>query len=420
MSNLVKIGAVRVRATGSSTFGKRSAGRRVAWHKAYVQQRDTLPVVLTVVGTMKAGKSACINAIIGREILPSRNRPMTAIPTLVRHKVGVKVPVLLFPETTPVQQLVDKLRRAIDRSSAIRIQRIESDAELVRVANKILRGFTVKPCYRGDAAVLSFLRTLNDLARLADIYQIAFPFEQYTALDQFPLIEVEFANLDSRDDLGESLNLALLDTPGFNESRDTPHLRTLFQERLQHADAVLVVLDYTQLKSEAEAELISELKEISCHAEGRMFALVNKFDREDANSDNAEATVHYVAQKLLHDVVPATRIFPVSAQHAYLAQRARLAIKHGARKNGGLAWKDGRVPDWRDDFGKLVFGRRYGPSLNDSESVNDGIAQLWDASRFVAPLCDIIHFSRLRAMELARRAFLEQLHLLSEQLDDSD
>ena len=37
-----------------------------------------LEMVLAIVGTMKAGKSTTINAIVGTEVLPNRNRPMTA------------------------------------------------------------------------------------------------------------------------------------------------------------------------------------------------------------------------------------------------------------------------------------------------------------------------------------------------------
>lgn len=44
--------------------------------------------MLAVVGTMKAGKSTTINAIVGQEILPNRNRPMTSVPTLIRHVPG--------------------------------------------------------------------------------------------------------------------------------------------------------------------------------------------------------------------------------------------------------------------------------------------------------------------------------------------
>lgn len=55
-----------------------------------------LEMVLAIVGTMKAGKSTTINAIVGTEVLPNRNRPMTALPTLIRHTCGKKIPYCIF------------------------------------------------------------------------------------------------------------------------------------------------------------------------------------------------------------------------------------------------------------------------------------------------------------------------------------
>ena len=54
-------------------------------------------IVIAVVGTMKAGKSTIINAIVGSEVLPVRNLPMTTLPTLLRHVPGKKEPELSFP-----------------------------------------------------------------------------------------------------------------------------------------------------------------------------------------------------------------------------------------------------------------------------------------------------------------------------------
>lgn len=53
-----------------------------------ITKLQNFDVVLAVVGTMKAGKSTTINAIVGREILPNRNRPMTALPTLICHNLA--------------------------------------------------------------------------------------------------------------------------------------------------------------------------------------------------------------------------------------------------------------------------------------------------------------------------------------------
>ena len=61
-----------------------------------IEKLKNFDVVLSVVGTMKAGKSTTINAIVGREILPNRNRPMTALPTRIIHTPGQKQPVAAF------------------------------------------------------------------------------------------------------------------------------------------------------------------------------------------------------------------------------------------------------------------------------------------------------------------------------------
>lgn len=55
-----------------------------------------LEMVLAIVGTMKAGKSTTINAIVGTEVLPNRNRPMTALPTLIRHTPPERSGVVFF------------------------------------------------------------------------------------------------------------------------------------------------------------------------------------------------------------------------------------------------------------------------------------------------------------------------------------
>ncbi len=71
-----------------------------------------LEMVLAIVGTMKAGKSTTINAIVGTEVLPNRNRPMTALPTLIRHTPGQKEPVLHFSHVAPIDCLIQNYNSA--------------------------------------------------------------------------------------------------------------------------------------------------------------------------------------------------------------------------------------------------------------------------------------------------------------------
>lgn len=69
-------------------FARHKAEKRVEELEGERLKIARKEIVLAVVGTMKAGKSTTINAIVGKEILPNRNRPMTSIPTLIRHVPG--------------------------------------------------------------------------------------------------------------------------------------------------------------------------------------------------------------------------------------------------------------------------------------------------------------------------------------------
>jgi len=53
--------------------------------KNELQKLKNLEYVIAIMGTMKSGKSMTINAIVGQEILPSREFPMTTLPTLITH-----------------------------------------------------------------------------------------------------------------------------------------------------------------------------------------------------------------------------------------------------------------------------------------------------------------------------------------------
>ena len=74
---------------------------------------ENFEVVLAVVGTMKAGKSTTINAIVGKEILPNRNRPMTSLPTLIAHKKDQKEPVISC-DVNEINKYIARLKKILD------------------------------------------------------------------------------------------------------------------------------------------------------------------------------------------------------------------------------------------------------------------------------------------------------------------
>ena len=96
---------------------------------------ENFEVVLAVVGTMKAGKSTTINAIVGREVLPNRNRPMTSLPTLIAHRKGQIEPVLTF-DTKKINQYFVKLNKT-DLDKYAKHKNIASYPEIVAFIAKI-------------------------------------------------------------------------------------------------------------------------------------------------------------------------------------------------------------------------------------------------------------------------------------------
>lgn len=373
---------------------------------------DKLDMVLAVVGTMKAGKSTCINAIVGREILPNRNRPMTALPTIIRHVPGMVTPVLHFTEEQqkPIQKLLQVLRKKLNNVDIEGLSKIAGDKDLSALAEEIRAEFKLETRYEGEEGIFNFLKSLNDLVRISFELKTEFPFKSYTSVADFPSIDVEFFHLkqtDSRNQLGR---FALLDTPGFNEAGQSQYLEAMLQEQLSKATAVLAVLDYTQLKSQAEQKLRDELLAIAEYSGDRMFALVNKFDARNANSDDENQTRQYVAKNLLDQVFRKNaniekRIFPVAGQLAFLVKRAELTLD----TQSNLGWTEGQPESWIDTFGEKAFGTRYRKLINDRKEVLVACEELWEASLFNEPLVHAIKYSHDNAAQMAIQAATDKL-----------
>lgn len=345
---------------------------------------ENLEMVLAVVGTMKAGKSTSINAIVGAEVLPNRNRPMTALPTLIRHTPGILVPRLKFEKIQPLNDLLKSLYPAVRQACADIRKELENDADMRQLLEQIEQGKPFATQHVGEEAIFEFLKGLNDLVRLcfklnSGDKKTDFPFDAYSSVDAMPVIEVEFSHLKGMQ--ATQGRLTLLDTPGPNEDGQQ-HLRKMLQEQLKKASAVLAVLDYTQLKSDADAKVRKNLLEVADTAKDRMYALVNKFDQKDRNSDDESTVKKYVSKTLMGSVITEDGVFPVSSKYGYLASRARNEIE----RHGKLNLKE----SWVKDFAEDAFGRRWEKYVEDPKEVKEGADDLWKQSGFIQPLEKVI------------------------------
>lgn len=124
----------------------------------------------------------------------------------------------------------------------------------------------------------------------------------------------------------------------------------MLSEQLSRASAVLAVMDYTQLKSISDEEVRRDFRGGKSVP---LYALVNKFDQKDRNSDDEEQIRAMISGTLMKGNISPGQIYPVSSMWAYLANRARYELS-----------SHGRLPDHQEqprvqDFAEAALGRRW-------------------------------------------------------------
>ena len=373
-------------------FDKQKALKRIEELEGEQIKTARREMVLAVVGTMKAGKSTTINAIVGQEILPNRNRPMTSVPTLIRHVPGKTEPVLHLEHIQPVRNLLITLQEKLATPAGQQVaQTLQQTGDTRELLDILTDDGWLKNEYHGEEEIFTGLASLNDLVRLAAAMGTEFPFDEYAEVQKLPVIDVEFSHLVGMDACQGTLTL--LDTPGPNEAGQ-PQMEVMMRDQLQKASAVLAVMDYTQMNSKADEDVRKELNAIADVSAGRLIVLVNKFDEKDRNGDGADAVRQKVPAMLNSDVLPASRVYPGSSRQAYLANRAL----HELRKNGTLPVDEA----WVDDFVREAFGRMKKDYVcKDSELATEGATDLWECSLIDQLITEVILSSHSRAAALA-------------------
>ncbi len=134
------------------TFDRDSTLKYIEVLKGEQTKLAELEMVLAVVGTMKAGKSTSINAIVGTEVLPNRNRPMTALPTLIRHTPGQIEPLLKFDNDEPIHRLMQTLRgEFLNSKNRETLDGLKSDSDMQKLIMLIEQNSRYKKIIAGLA-----------------------------------------------------------------------------------------------------------------------------------------------------------------------------------------------------------------------------------------------------------------------------
>lgn len=298
--------------------------KRKAIINAERRKAENPELSIAVVAAMKAGKSTIINTILGEKVLPSREVATTTIATEVALRPGVLEPVLDIGADIRegFARAEDKLKRTLSKYAS------GLDRELG--AYPYLRNLASGLCSRrlgelparitGVEQIHTTLNRLNDVARLLRLF---LPEESALGeLESLPRITASLwqpPGIRYQEVLGQ---LVIIDTPGPNEA-GSPHLYGVVSRQLSNCSLVLLIMDFTQLQTDAEQRIRAEIEKVAeLRGHENVYVLVNKVDQRGPGDLNPTDLVNLVVHSArLRGRDPASRVFEVSARQGLASSR---------------------------------------------------------------------------------------------------
>ena len=384
--------------------------RRYAEHAKGIENEITkvknLELRMAIAAPMKAGKSTIINAIVGQDILPSRNAAMTTLPTEIIFSKDVTEPKLKLrykpdPDSDDFVDIYSVLRRSwanlqkkineIGIDQASQHKDIAKHPHLLDLLRDVSEGLETPFLSEvsGAEAIQKSLTDLNDLVRLCGV--LVPSDNPLLSLVSVPRIEVPFLNEQSGLNLDSVGKLVIVDTPGPNEAGDL-NLENVVKIQLEASSIILLVLDYTKLDSKADEDVKHEVDEVS-RIKGRdsIYILVNKIDLRKKDKKNPkrymskEEILGFVHNKFgIED--PLNRVFEISASRAAYASNFRNELRLNAHIN------DLQTMETAELLAQQAFGDEWEEEFKkaDIPTLLDIADRTWNRSGFADFLAKVI------------------------------
>jgi len=224
---------------------------------------------VVIVAPTSAGKSTLVNAMIGRELLPSRTPDMTAYPTEIVFKAELTEPVLTISEDTLslFNRAIEQLQITIDILGwNDTLDKIADYPLLKSLAEKVKeRELIFLPQITGYEEIKKALTEINDFVRLCRKLEPGIN-EIWREIKDLPRIETPFIQ-DEKINITKRLgNLVIIDTPGLNSRENNTGetqediRKELIKKQVNQSSVVLVFLDYTVFNAEVDNQIRSEVK----------------------------------------------------------------------------------------------------------------------------------------------------------------
>lgn len=373
---------------------------------------ENLTMTVAVVGTMKAGKSTLLNAIMGDEILPSRETGMTAVPVRISHAAGLRQPALYLHGNTSFNRawkaLAAKLREIEkEKGDVSHVLKLvgEKDAETLRHALLDPGEFSFPDKVVGRREVRHCLQLLNDLLRLCGHSEVNVetPLSAISTFEDLPELQVEFSRFTAGDSSVGIGRLAFIDTPGPDEAAQH-HLKEIVDQQLCQASAIILVLNFTQLNTQADADLRKQVIQLVVKHPDQIHIVVNRFDQRDHNSMSEEQLRSHVTERLFPAAeLPTDRVLPVSSRKALLAQQALAALKDC----GKLPARD--ESPWVESFGWSIMGEDWEEDISDARKVERRALKGMENSRFTTVTKGIVEHAFENAAVSCLKSALQRI-----------
>ncbi|MGI8503995.1 MAG: dynamin family protein [Hassallia sp.] len=342
---------------------------------------ENLELRMAIVAPMKAGKSTITNAIVGQEILPSRNAAMTTLPTEIIFDAELTEPVLELSSqiVTVFQETLLALRYKInDMGIEEALEKLAQYPHLTQIVKQIKDGLSIPAKSQGRENINHTLTSLNDIVRVCSILDpLADPLQ---SLMDVPRIYTSFWRSSQGNQQLETLgNLVIVDTPGPNEAGENLRLQAVVAEQLSRSSIVLIVLDFTQLKNEAAEKVKNDVqKVIELRGKDNLYVLINKVDQRRDGDMNPEQVQQFVAAEfVIGDTGDAGRVFEISARRAFTSASFLVELQH----NYGVNIADMKTAK---ALALEVFGMDWEEELEEStaEELKRKAERLWKKSGF--------------------------------------
>ena len=379
----------------STALSSDSAGKKYADFQQQVANEahkvKNLELRMAIVAPMKAGKSTIVNAIVGQEILPSRNAAMTTLPTEIIFEARLKEPVLVLSDQilAVFQDTLLSLQRKICESGIERVrEKLAQYPHLAHMPERIQAkgGICLPAKTLGRQKIISILAGLNDVVRLCsildpladplqslvDVPRISTPFWQSKSISKAELQETEQSQM-----LG---NLVIIDTPGPNEAGENLRLQAVVTEQLRKSSMVLIVLDFTQLKNEAAEKVKKDVeKVVELRGKDSLYVLINKVDQRRDSDMKPEQVQQFVAAEFgIIDSDGMDRVFEISARRAFTSANFLLELQQQHLDVAAIEMKTARP------LAQEVFGIDWEEEFEDAtvEDLQQKAERLWKKSGF--------------------------------------